>query len=606
MGNSESLDSLYHSQVNEHFRNYNLNNVNYKIDCCIHPNYGMNEYICKLDVNISNTIPPEFIFIVDKSGSMGSKFNYIITKTIPEVLNKLGYKDMKIHLITFDSNVNYFCLSQSELSGLNVVSGGQTYMSGIYRILKIILEIGKEKCKHIRILTISDGILADHEQTKREGELLYKDYKDVFKINSQCIRINNSGGADTEGIISTLKFNNVKKCNLVEYTSNDLNNLAQIIIKLFIDDGLSGNALQVSGDNVKLKNNPWEENCSNSQPLSNGQNIFFTDKNKPLYVVNKDKNSPINSKKGVEVNTDNYESIVGKEKINNIFQKIKMNKVLNTNESNTENINITNYFKNLSNKTKRENKYDNNLDYLVEEINYINNDKTIYGLNQDQKADYIENLSNINRLLEMKSLKKDNKKMKKQIEEILCDNKKLNDELEKLKIRMAEMDKKFNEMETNNHKIKETLNQNKKEIKSFRKDLDDIKFNFKLREIEQRTDDESYKESVENTDNNSDKKSGEKNPNDLNEKCEEKTPNDLNEKSEEKTPNDLNEKSEEKTPNDLNEKSEEKTPNDLNEKSEEKIDNDLNKKSEEKIDNDLIKIEYDLEDEKEESNDEEN
>ncbi len=594
MGNSESLDSLYYSQVNEHFRNYNLNNVNYKIDCCIHPNYGMNEYICKLDVNISNTIPPEFIFIVDKSGSMGSKFNYIITKTIPEVLNKLGYKDMKIHLITFDSNVNYFCFSQSELSGLNVVSGGGTYMSGIYRILKIILEIGKEKCKHIRILTISDGILADHEQTKREGELLYKDYKDVFKINSQCIRINNSGGADTEGIISTLKFNNVKKCNLVEYTSNDLNNLAQIIIKLFIDDGLLGNVLQVSGDNVKLKNNPWEENCSNSQPLSNGQNIFFTDKNKPLYVVNKDKNSPINSNEGVEVNTDNYESIVGKEKINNIFQKIKMNKVLNTNESNTENINITNYFKNLSNKTKRENKYDNNLDYLVEEINYINNDKTIYGLNQDQKADYIENLSNINRLLEMKSLKKDNKKMKKQIEEILCDNKKLNDELEKLKIRMAEMDKKFNEMETNNHKIKETFNQNKKEIKSFRKDLDDIKFNFKLTKIEQRTDDESYKESVENTDNNSDKKSGEKNPNDLNEKCEEKTPNDLNEKSEEKTPNDLNEKSEEKT------------PNDLNEKSEEKIDNDLNKKSEEKIDNDLIKIEYDLEDEKEESNDEEN
>ena len=45
-----------------------------KLKCTIYKNEGMNEYIYKLDVNIPNLDPPEFIFIVDKSGSMGSDF----------------------------------------------------------------------------------------------------------------------------------------------------------------------------------------------------------------------------------------------------------------------------------------------------------------------------------------------------------------------------------------------------------------------------------------------------------------------------------------------------------------------------------------------------
>ena len=86
-----------------------------KLKCSIYHNKGMREYMYKLDVNIPNLDPPEFIFIVDKSGSMGSTFNKIITRTIPEVLNSLGYGNRKIHLITFDNNVNYSNISQSEL-----------------------------------------------------------------------------------------------------------------------------------------------------------------------------------------------------------------------------------------------------------------------------------------------------------------------------------------------------------------------------------------------------------------------------------------------------------------------------------------------------------
>ena len=211
----------------------------------------------------------------------------------------------------------------------------------------------------------------------------------MFKINSQCIRLNTGSTPETEGIMSILKLNNVKLCHLVEHNSNDMDNLAKVIIKLFLDDGLVGTPLKIGGENVKLKNNPWEESNSNTQPLRNGRSTFFSDSDKPLYVVNEKSNSdkelkkekePIKCKKGAEVNSDNYESIVGEEKINNIFQKLRMNKILNSNESRNENVLITNYFKNLTVKIKKVDDNDNSLDYLNEEINEINNDNSIYYL----------------------------------------------------------------------------------------------------------------------------------------------------------------------------------------------------------------------------------
>ena len=84
----------------------------------------MNEYIYKLDVKIPISDPPEFIFIVDKSASMGSTFNDIISKIIPGVLNSLGYGNKEIHLITFDNKVNYLIISQSQLKNSKIISGG--------------------------------------------------------------------------------------------------------------------------------------------------------------------------------------------------------------------------------------------------------------------------------------------------------------------------------------------------------------------------------------------------------------------------------------------------------------------------------------------------
>ena len=76
---------------------------------------------------------PEVIFIVARSGSMDSSFNYIITKSIPEALAELGYEERKIHLIKFGSNINYFFLSKSDLLNSNLHSGGRTYISEIFQ-----------------------------------------------------------------------------------------------------------------------------------------------------------------------------------------------------------------------------------------------------------------------------------------------------------------------------------------------------------------------------------------------------------------------------------------------------------------------------------------
>ena len=161
-------------------------------------------------------------------------------------------------------------------------------MSRSFDVLETILEISKEICNHLRIVVITDGILSEQQETKQRSESIYQQYKDIFKINSQCIRLKTRSTPETEGIMSILELNNVKLCHLVEQNSNDMENLAKVIIKSLLNDGLIGTPLKIGGKNVKLKNNTWDEKTSNTQPQRNGKSTFFSDSDEPLYVV-KDK-----------------------------------------------------------------------------------------------------------------------------------------------------------------------------------------------------------------------------------------------------------------------------------------------------------------------------
>ena len=404
------------SYLSYSYNNNNLDQPNAqneeKIECLIYPNKEMNEFIYKFDVNIPNSQHPEFIFIIDKSGSMGQAYNIIISETIPKVLKSLGYENKKIHLITFDNNAKYLYISQSELIELNSKASGNTYMAKSYDYLETIFKSSKEKCNNFRILVISDGKLHDQNDTKQKGELLYKKYKNIFKINSQTIRLKTgSKTPDSSGIISFLKFNNVKSCELVDHESKEISSLAQKIIELFEYDGLIENNLEIRGDDVNLKNFPWEEGSRNSMPFKNGNNIIFCDKDRPLYIVDKNKNISLKFEKREGLNNNNFASIFINEKIDNIIQIFKFNKILNTDESRKENKLIIDYIENLYKKTIKENSNDKTLEYLNEMIDFYNefSDKNkIHNLDEDKKA-YISK-----KVDEEKEIKKYEKKYNKE------------------------------------------------------------------------------------------------------------------------------------------------------------------------------------------------
>ena len=182
--------------------------LNEKIKVVFHENKNMNEYIAKIEIPIPKG-PPEFIFIIDSSGSMLGFFEIIIKNIIPGVLKKLEIEQEKIHLITFSDKINYYNLSIDELINSNLEFGGDTYMSGVYDKLEDIFKNFKERNKDIRIFTISDGVIFDQKETKEKGDNFFNKYSQKnFTINSQCLRLKTSDltDPDTEALCSFLRL----------------------------------------------------------------------------------------------------------------------------------------------------------------------------------------------------------------------------------------------------------------------------------------------------------------------------------------------------------------------------------------------------------------
>ena len=78
-------------------------------------NKGLGHTVLKVEIksNSGKSSNPlsncEFIFVMDKSGSMGSYVNDILTRVFPKVYDKLNFPGNKeIHLLTFDDKVNYY------------------------------------------------------------------------------------------------------------------------------------------------------------------------------------------------------------------------------------------------------------------------------------------------------------------------------------------------------------------------------------------------------------------------------------------------------------------------------------------------------------------
>ena len=73
----------------------------------------------------------ETVVILDRSSSMDESFRTIVKQILPLCFKKLDFNlDEKIHLITFDTFVNYYHMSINEISQQkNFYSQGSTFLS---------------------------------------------------------------------------------------------------------------------------------------------------------------------------------------------------------------------------------------------------------------------------------------------------------------------------------------------------------------------------------------------------------------------------------------------------------------------------------------------
>ena len=387
-------------------------------------NKKINQTVLKLemkDTKILNHLKYEFIFICDCSGSMYEYANDIITKVIPNVLEKLNYNNNKsMHLIIFNKEVEYKKVKIKNLKNIKINVGGGTHMSKIFEELKKILSQIKPE-NIINILTLSDGMICDEKETQKEAENLYKIVNGKFpNINSQAIRFFSEPGAepDTRALCSLIKFGNInikkKGENLFEefdpkgiLDENKIEELTHIIARLYYKK-MSG--WRIVSKEKKLRVEPNGPSFYQIE-LPVGKNIFFYDgifeNMEDIPSICSDDGSQQNISKGEDVFQDNYLSIY-EENFGIMIKDNIMDKIIGGEEGEKKIEDRIKYLKTLEEKIN-----DNNIiksKKISEIMEEIKNDKSIINLSGDKLNNYI-------------NIKK--KECEKEIEEIIREEKEI-------------------------------------------------------------------------------------------------------------------------------------------------------------------------------------
>ena len=322
----------------------------------------------------TNSASAEFIIILDISGSMGSNVNRIITKILPNMLTKLNYLDDDIiHLITFESCVEYHQMTKKQLENSTIKDGGRTYMREVFDELSNII-LTKQTC--FRILTISDGYVGDQTETLQKGSEFAAKIKGKYSINSQAVRFfTSSSQPDTTALSSVLQLNTVKKSTLIDIDSNqDDNKIVDILYSLFIDDLDSNIKLQSKTNNLRI--DPWAVPVKEIK-LIPGKNVIWSSvpDGLELLIWKKDVH-PVKVEKAAEVSKDNYKEILG-EKIDCYIQKLKVLKVVGTEQAKKEMDDIIKSF--------------HSIEPVSAKMEQIRNENNIDHLDNEQKAEYLRN-----------------------------------------------------------------------------------------------------------------------------------------------------------------------------------------------------------------------
>jgi hypothetical protein len=355
----------------------------------------------------------ELILIVDRSGSMYDSYPKIFNKIIPLLLEKLHYpEDKDVHFITFESHTEYRKLKKKYFLDNKENALGGTNMSGIFKELEKVLT--KENLSY-RILTLSDGELADSSFTSNKASEFYNKIKGKFRINSQAIRFfsSNYANPDTLGLASVIQFNSVNQATLLDINARDDESLiADQLSKLFLNDGLDIK-ISLLSDKNNIQSAPWESK-SNEIGLIPGRNTFWLEDISQFTVkINEENPVKVNIINAEDINTENY-GIILADKIKEYLSKLKILKILSNNKAQEELENMIKHFKEFENSLEvineqelvlKDGKMSSRILYIKQllskrkglisfQMDQIKNEQLLNQLNNQQKADYLRNVDN--------------------------------------------------------------------------------------------------------------------------------------------------------------------------------------------------------------------
>ena len=264
-------------------------------------------------------------------------------------------------------------------------------MANVYEKVKSILNNNSKEINY-RILVLSDGIIADQNETMNEAEKIKNFIKDNnYSISVGSIRYNSgSGEPDTRAISSVLRLNtdNTKTKVLTNVSSSDSNEfISRKIYDLFKDDYFESDYL-LESDKIKFRIDPWNEG-SNKVKLNEGKNIIFADKNPKLenvgiYEDGKLKYTKDDFKDGYKLTYSNYNALLGA-KINMTTRKVRINKTSGSKEALEENKKIINYFETFEKNLVG----NNNKEAIVAQNLKTTNELDIRNYNNNQLAQFI-------------------------------------------------------------------------------------------------------------------------------------------------------------------------------------------------------------------------
>ena len=194
-----------------------------------------------------------------------------------------------------------------------------------------------------RILTISDGEVWDQTETLQKASEFAAKINGKFSINSQAIRFfTSSSQPDTTALSSVLQLNTVGKPTLIDIdSSQDDNEIVSILCSLFNDDLDSNIKLQAKTNNLRI--DPWADPVKEIR-LTSGKNVVWSTEQDGLELrIGETDVLPVKVEVGADVSKDNYKEIFG-EKIDGYIQKLKILKVVGTEQAMKEMDDIIDYF----------------------------------------------------------------------------------------------------------------------------------------------------------------------------------------------------------------------------------------------------------------------